>query len=131
MNVLLDTHTFLWTLFDTNKLSNKVLLTIENEENKVFISAITFWEISLKYALGKLQLNNCTPDYLPKLVAQMGFDILPFNIQEASSIHQLPLIHRDPFDRMLIWQSINYNLTFISKDKEMKNYKSSGLKLMW
>ena len=96
------------------------------------MSIITFWEISLKYNLGKLDLKNVTPEELPDLAKQTGFEIFNLNEYNASSFHKLPKdSHKDPFDRLLIWQSIQNNMTVISRDKNFDEKKHFGLKIFW
>ena len=76
MNFILDTHIFLWALFEPEKISKKVRASIREEESKNYISAITFWEISLKFNLGKLKLNGIAPDILPQTALDDGFSIV-------------------------------------------------------
>ncbi len=104
---------------------------MENADNKVFVSSITFWEISLKYALGKLTLG-CKPDDLLKFTDDMGFAKISLTPKEAALFYQLPkLAHKDPFDRMLIWQAVANDLILISKDGQFNNYSQYGLKVIW
>jgi len=132
MNFLLDTHSFLWTLFVPEKLSRSVTQKIKSSDNDVAVSVVTFWEISLKFALGKLELSGVEPDELPSFADQMGFSILPISPSEAASCHKLPrLLHKDPFDRLIIWQAIQRKMTLISKDREFKEYRKFGLKTHW
>jgi PIN domain nuclease of toxin-antitoxin system len=132
MSFLLDSHTLLWAILDQKKLSSKVLAILEDSTNEVFVSAVTFWEISWKYSLGKLDLNGVVPEELPALAAETGFEFLPLLPNESAGYHQLNANwHRDPFDRMLIWQAIQNNVTLLSKDKNVAQYKSAGLKLIW
>jgi len=132
MKYLLDTHVLLWSLFDTSKLSKSVKEIILNDQNDIYVSTISFWEISLKFSIGKLNLENIRPDELPSYMIKSGFEILNFDEFIASSFHKLPrLTHFDSFDRMLIWQSINSDMTIISKDEKFKEYLSHGLKLFW
>lgn len=132
MKYLLDTHVFLWSLFDTSKLSKPVKDIILNDKNDIFVSSISFWEISLKFSIGKLNLENVKPDELPSFSIKSGFEILNFDEFIASSFHKLPRLgHCDPFDRMIIWQSINSDMTIISKDEKFKDYIPHGVKLFW
>lgn len=132
MSFLLDSHTLLWAILDHKKLSPKVISILEDTNNEVFVSAVTFWEISLKYSLGKLDLSGVSPEQLPTLSKEAGFEFLPLLPTESSGYHQLNAHwHRDPFDRMLIWQAITNNLTLLSKDKNVSQYKSVGLKVFW
>ena len=131
MNYLLDTHTLIWAMIDKDKLSALVRDTLEEPSNSIFVSAVTLWEISLKFSLGKLNLYGISPDEIPLAVVEMDFEMMPLNTTEASTYHNLnTLHHRDPFDRMLIWQAIHNNLVFISKDAKMQAYYSQGLRLL-
>ena len=132
MSYLLDSHTFLWALLDRKKLSLKVSDLLEDATNRVFISSVSFWEISLKYRLGKLDLTGVSPEVLPVLAQESGFDLLPLTPAEGATYHLLDAEwHRDPFDRMLIRQAISHNLTLLSKDKTISQYRSAGLKQLW
>lgn len=132
MNYLLDTHTLIWSILDTNKLSIKSKGLIEDPKNLIVVSPINFWEISLKYSLGKLELKGVTPDEIYDLAVETGFDLINLSPKETSTYHNLKGDwHRDPFDRMLIWQAINRELILISKDKVMGNYQEDGLKTVW
>lgn len=96
------------------------------------VSVVAFWEISLKFALGKLELSGVEPDELPSFADQMGLSILPISQSKAASFHKLPrLLHKDPFDRFIIWQAIQRKMTLISKDREFKEYRKFGLKTHW
>jgi PIN domain nuclease of toxin-antitoxin system len=132
MNLLLDTHGFLWSLFAPEKLSRAAVREIKSPNNDVAVSVVTFWEISLKYALGKLKLAGVKPEELPDFAGQMNIEILPITAAEASSFHKLPrLSHKDPFDRIIIWQAIQRKLTLISKDRNFEIYRKFGLKTSW
>lgn len=132
MKYLLDTHTLLWVLFDDEKLSEKARDIIENSDNEIYVSTITYWEISLKYAIGKLELENITPEELPNKAKEINIETLEITEDEAATFYKLPIIkHKDPFDRLLIWQAINRNITLISKDEVMKEYQKFGLKNLW
>jgi len=132
MNFLLDTHSFLWALFSPEKLSPSAAQKIRSSDNDVAVSVISFWEISLKFALGKLELSGVEPEALPRFAEQMGMNIMPISPTEAASFHKLPkLLHKDPFDRFIIWQAIQRKMTLISKDCEFKEYLKFGLKIHW
>lgn len=132
MSYLLDTHTLLWSLFEPNRLGRRGAEIMNNADETVVVSVVSFWELSLKYAIGKLELGNVTPDAFPGLVRQAGFDVLPLAEEDAASFHRLPrLEHSDPFDRLLIWQAISGKRTFITRDKACTAYKKYGLKTLW
>jgi len=132
MNFLLDTHVFLWALFGNDQLSESAAQIIINPENSIFISVITFWEISLKYSAGKLSLHNISPDILPDYAEKSGFEILTVTPKEVATFDKLPkLKHKDPFDRLLIWQCIQHHISLISRDHELSEYEKFGLKITW
>jgi PIN domain nuclease of toxin-antitoxin system len=85
MEYLLDTHSFLWAVFEPKKLSESARTFITQPENRVVVSSITFWEISLKSALGKLKLVNCLPDDLPEIASQMGLELIHLEADVAAS----------------------------------------------
>lgn len=132
MSCLLDTHALLWALFDPSRLGKKATNSIRNPEVTVSVSVVSFWEISLKYATGKLELSGVMPDDFPAIVRQSGFDILPIAASDAATFHHLPRMeHKDPFDRLIIWQAISHKLTLISQDSAFDAYRKLGLKVLW
>ncbi len=132
MKYLLDTHTLLWVLFKDEELSENARTSIQNSENEIFVSVITFWEISLKYGIGKLELENIIPEEISYKSKEINIQTLDLTENEASTFFKLPRIkHKDPFDRLIIWQAINRNITLISKDKAMKEYENFGLRILW
>jgi len=133
MNCLLDTHTFIWATLQTNKLSKASKEIITNRNNDIYVSTISFWEISLKTRMKKFAFNNINVNDFPKYAKNMGFTIIDLQEKETITFHELPLKknHKDPFDRMLIWQAITKNMTMISKDEFFEQYKKDSLKLIW
>jgi PIN domain nuclease of toxin-antitoxin system len=129
-NYLIDTHIFLWLVFDPDNIDSKKLEVLKNPKNKIFIASISFWEISLKYNLGKLELNGLTPNDLPKLAEKMGLEVLEIDKDTMASFYKLPKVntHKDPFDRIIIWKCIHENITLISQDRKFQEYKELGLK---
>lgn len=132
MKYLLDTHTLIWAITENKKLSSVVKKVLEDSANTILVSSISFWEISLKFSLGKLNLEGIRPDDFPSLVSEMKFDTISLDVKTAATYHHLKTVHhKDPFDRMLIWQAIQNNLVLISNDENMPFYRSEGLKLLW
>jgi len=129
---ILDTHIFLWLLFDPEKIDNNKLKTLQNPKNRVYITNISFWEISLKYGLGKLELSGIKPEELPQKAQKMGIEILEIGTALMSSFYKLPKIdlHKDPFDRIIIWKCINDSITLVSKDRKFLEYEQYGLKFI-
>lgn len=132
MIFILDTHTMLWTIFDSLKLSKKTSDLISERSNNVVASSLSFWELSLKFSLGKIQLD-VNPEHIPIMLEKVGIETIHPSTSDFASFHHLPTLkdHRDPFDRMLIWQAIRNDMTMISRDKTFKKYQSFGLKLLW
>ena len=129
MNYLLDSHVFLWALLQPEKLSEKVRLILENSNNNIFVSAVTFWEISMKFDRNKLDLNGISPTDLPALAEQTGFELLPLMTPEAANYHQLQASwHRDPFDRLVAAQALAEDLTVITRDRQIAAF---GCKILW
>jgi PIN domain nuclease of toxin-antitoxin system len=129
---LLDTHVFLWTVFAPDKLSSKARKAIEDPDNLIYVSTVTYWEISLKYGLGKLILTNVLPDALPDISKQMDFETMNVDERTASTFYGLPRnVHKDPFDRLVVWQAINQNVILITKDRNLSSYMKLGLQTLW
>lgn len=132
MNYLLDTHAFLWAAFAPKKLSRAVHAALVDPGNTIFVSSVTFWEIALKFALGKIELKGVSPEDLPDTAQSMGFDLVPLEAEEAAAFHRLPRqAHKDPFDRMLVYQAIRRHNILISSDPDLAQYAPQGLRLFW
>lgn len=132
MNYLLDTHTFLWAIADSGKLPISVREVIVTPTNEIYVSAVTFWEISIKSRLGKLDLGTLVPNQLVSIAEEMDFQTISLTAEEASTYAALKESeHKDPFDRMLVWQAIQRNFIVISKDRKFAKFEPFGLKLIW
>lgn len=118
MRLLLDTHVLLWVMTDDTALSQKARDTI-NKATVVYASAVSIWEVSIKAALGKLQINQ---DRFMKALSATGFEPLSITWEHADAVHRLPPIHRDPFDRMLIAQAVSEPLNLMTADKTLVRY---------
>jgi len=97
------------------------------------VSVVSFWEVSIKYELGKIRLKGVTPEGFLTEAEKSNFAILTLKPSEASSGHLLLFLgnHRDPFDRILIWQAMQNNMTLVSNDSDFNLYRTLGLKLVW
>ena len=132
MKYLLDTHAFLWSITQSKDLPKKVRQAIKDPNNEVFVSAITFWEISIKTRIHKLDLGGLPIANLIVLAEKMNFQLIDLTPEEAHTYSDLSeTTHNDPFDRMLIWQCIRRNMTIVSKDTEFEKFKPDGLKILW
>ena len=120
MQVLLDTHTLLWYIDGDSKLSNSVNLIIKNAE-KVYVSIVSFWELSIKIGLDKLQLKPSIREIYTELLRN-DISMLSIEIIAIENLILLPYHHRDPFDRMLVAQALAHNLVLVSKDEQLKKY---------
>ncbi|MDO6433395.1 type II toxin-antitoxin system VapC family toxin [Flavitalea sp. BT771] len=131
MTYLLDTHYVLWAVADSEKISRKMKYVLTNPDFRIIVSTISFWEVSLKSALGKLEISGFTPEELPGACAHIGFEIKHLSHQDSCTYHKLKAAyHKDPFDRMLIWQAIRNDYIFITADRQAKKYVSEGLKIL-
>jgi len=130
---LIDTHVLLFALANPKRLSPAAFDFLQNPDNELLVSVVSFWELALKFSLGKIDLRGVTPDQLPQHATSLGLSLLPLGSEIASSFHRLPRIgqHRDPFDRMLVWQAIREKLVLISRDRAMEAYETCGLTLVW
>ena len=118
MNLLLDTHTLLWWLDANPSLSDVARKRISDGNNWVFVSAVIIWEIRIKQSLGKLKIP---PDFR-RVLDQQPFEFLAITTDHAHAVGDLPLIHRDPFDRMLIAQAKIERFTIVTRDSFFKEY---------
>lgn len=127
MKILLDTCEFLWLISGDPKLSPQTLSAILDPRNSVFLSTVSFWEISVKHGLGKLILPE-PPSVFGTRQRELH-QIKPLSLDENSVAHLsgLPTIHRDPFDRMLICQALAHGLVFASSDPVIGQYPVSIL----
>lgn len=123
MRFLLDTHALLWWIADAPELSAAARALICDTGNEILVSAVSGWEISLKYQLGKLQLARPPEQLIPRHVAENDLTVLPVSLVHGLEIHRLPLYHRDPFDRMLVAQSRLERAPLISRDPVFGQYE--------
>ena len=131
MSYLVDTHIFLWSLLSSKKIPKKIKDLLLDPELTKYVSAITFWEIALKFSLKKLDLKGVLPDKLPVIAKDAGFEILDLDYGTASSFYKLPKYkNKDPFDRMLAWQTICLDYHLLTQDQGFADYKDYGLKIV-
>jgi PIN domain nuclease of toxin-antitoxin system len=122
MRILLDTHIFLWFISGDTQLSADVRDSIRAPSNEVYLSAVSVWEVIVKYQLGKLPLPEPPETYLPK--QRNLHQIISLELDEVSvaQLAKLPPLHRDPFDRMLICQALKNDLTIATVDAMVRAY---------
>ena len=122
MPLLLDTSTFLWVAIDSPQLSTRARELFASEDNEIFLSCISCWEIAVKHGLGRLPLPEPPDKYIPRLREEHGIE--PLSLDEESALHvtRLPALHRDPFDRMLVCQAIVRGLVLLTPDEAISQY---------
>ena len=128
MRVLLDTHAFLWWIEDSPYLSSTARQVIADEANEIVVSAASAWEIATKFRLGKLPGAKAVATDVAGCIADEGFEALAVSVADAERAGRLPGFHRDPFDRMLIAQSLRHDLSIVSIDAEFDRY---GVNRLW
>ena len=120
MKQLIDTHTLLWFTTGNPRISDNLRLQIENNDNLLSIASV--WEMAIKHSIGKLNLDMSFDDFVEQQIIGNGITLKGINQQHISVIAQLPLHHRDPFDRMLIAQAMVENIPIISADRIFDAY---------
>ena len=122
MKILLDTHAFLWLVSDDSRLSHKAKAVFLDNNHDLFLSAVSGFEIAVKHGLGKLKLFEPPMDFVRRRIENNNLIELPITMEHATNLQDLPLIHRDPFDRLLISQSMVESIPLLSADKQMNAY---------
>ena len=128
MKLLLDTHAFLWWIMDDPKLSPQAADAIQGSDNDIYVSVASAWEIAIKAGLGKLKLPDTPKRFVPRQLAANNFLVLPINLDHGLAVQDLPLHHRDPFDRLLVTQSQIEKMPIVTDDGLIKRY---GVKVLW
>jgi PIN domain nuclease of toxin-antitoxin system len=122
MRILLDTHVFLWFISGDMRIPPKYRLAIENPANEVFLSVVSLWEAAIKHATGKLQFPIPPGEMLPIERRKHGIASLALDESPMARWSQLPPVHRDPFDRMLVCQAIEHQLAVATVDPLLAQY---------
>ncbi len=128
MKLLLDTHTLLWMLADTRRLSDAASAAIRDLENQLYASIASYWEIGIKVSLGKLELRDGWKDSVPQELSRNHVEWLPISVAHVNAVASLPWHHRDPFDRLLVAQALSDGLCLVSRDHEFGAY---GVSVVW
>jgi PIN domain nuclease of toxin-antitoxin system len=126
MRILIDTHVLLWGLQDEGKLSHRVRNLLPQED--VWISVASLWEIIAKVQVGRLTLPKPVSDYLTEKLTENGVSVLPLTFAHVKRLEEIPLHHRDPFDRILIAQSMEEKLPLVTADPLFRQY---SVHLIW
>jgi len=128
MIILIDTHVFLWMISAPNKLSDRAKDIIESTNNEVFLSVVSGWEITTKAKINKLKLPEKPEIYIPEQIQKNFIEILPIEMKHVLNIYNLPGIHKDHFDRLLISQSQLEDLPILTNDEKISRYP---VKTIW
>lgn len=128
MNLLLDSHAFVWMHEEPHKLSINAAHEILNPANQIFLSVATAWELQIKIALGKFGFSDTLENVVRQEQQTNNLQILPVELAHALYLENLPLHHKDPFDRLLISQAIVENMTLVSADANLAKYQ---MNLLW
>ena len=128
MRLLLDTHAFLWWITDDPSLSNAARAAIANGKSQCFLSVASCWEMAIKSSIGKLRLTKPVERFIPEELAANDFQLLAMDFKHAAKVETLPFHHRDPFDRLLVAQSLTEKMTLLSADAVLSEY---GVKRLW
>lgn len=128
MNLLLDTHTLLWFVLDDVQLSRKARESIMGAAGLVFVSPASLWEIAIKISLGKYALPVPFAQFWDEQLLANEFTLLPISVAHTARVAELPYHHRDPFDRLIIAQSLVEAISIVSKDELFAHY---GVERIW
>lgn len=121
MRIIIDTHIFLWLIYDTKKIQSHYWKYLEDRENTIYLSSISIAEMMIKKSIGNLNIDF---DMLA-MIEDMGLEVLDFDGKSALELAMLPFHHRDPFDRIIISQALTHKYKIISDDAKFKMYRCS------
>ncbi len=128
MRYLLDTHTFLWMRHAPSKLGESARPIAGDVHSALLLSDVSVWEMAIKLPIGKLKLAEPLAQVVRQAHEENGIERLPIEQAHVLRVQQLPLHHRDPFDRLLTTQALVEGLTILSRDRSFESY---GVKRVW
>lgn len=128
MKLLLDTHAFIWWYNTPERLPKHVLLACQDKNNSLMLSVASVWEMQIKAQLNKLHLDKPLVDIIHRQQEQNQLQVIPISLPVVLALDKLPLIHRDPFDRLIISQAIEEDLLLVSNDSSVSSYP---VQLFW
>jgi len=128
MNLLLDTHAFIWLWEDVAKIPPRVLSECENPDNQLYLSIASVWEMQIKVAAGKLSFQQPLAEIVEQQKNENGISILPVSLDHIWQLATLPAYHNDPFDRMLFAQATADKLALVTADRHIARY---AVELLW
>ena len=122
MRLLLDTQAFLWAVDAPERLSPRARREIQSKGNEILLSPVSAWEIAIKWSLGDLELPDDPQRFVPEQMAPNSIEALPVLVRHALKVAELPPIHKDPFDRLLVAQASVEGLTIVTADVHIRRY---------
>lgn len=128
MKYLLDTHTYLWAVNNSARLSRQARDIIDNNENELSLSIASLWEIAIKLSIGKLQVDSTFTHLATEQPRMHGVAILQIALEHLDIVARLPMHHRDPFDRLLVAQCLAEQMAIVSNDEALDAY---GIERLW
>jgi PIN domain nuclease of toxin-antitoxin system len=128
MRVLLDTHAFLWLVTDDPQLSRRAKRVFLDGRNEILLSAVSAFEIAVKYSLGKLKLSKPPAPFIAERIQANALSPLPITIPQAVAVAELPAHYSDPFDRLLVAQALVEDIPLLSRDRRLSQY---GVRRIW
>ncbi|MDR0285051.1 MAG: type II toxin-antitoxin system VapC family toxin [Propionibacteriaceae bacterium] len=127
MTLLADTHILIWALNNPARTPLRIKEALADRSRTCLYSPVSLWEISIKYGLGKLDLKGHSPEEFLDELDRSFFECLPLDNHVIATSHELPRLHGDPFDRLLVWQAISSGCTLLSADRAVDQYVPHGL----
>ena len=128
MKILLDTQCWLWWIVSPHRLNKNVARSIADRNNVIYLSVASSWEIAIKYRIGRLPLPEPPWQFVPKRLARDAITVLRIETMHALHVAGLPLHHKDPFDRLIISQSIHEDIPIMTADKQFEPY---DVEIIW
>ncbi len=122
MSILIDTNIFIWAATGSERLTIEAREMLNDPDKIIFFSAVSAWEIAIKWSKGSLELPDDPQIFLPVALSNAGYSQLSVNLRDACAVASLPLYHKDPFDRLLIGQAMANGLSILTSDSEFKKY---------
>ncbi|MBD2134350.1 type II toxin-antitoxin system VapC family toxin [Sphaerospermopsis sp. FACHB-1094] len=122
MKIILDTHIFLWFITNNKRLADQYYDAISNQDNEIYLSVVSVWEATIKYQLGKLPLPASPEIYLPQQREKHLISSLSITETTITQLAKLPPVHNDPFDRLLLCQSLEHDFIIMTEDKAILSY---------
>ncbi len=121
MRLLLDTHVFVWAVVEPERIGEP-LAAMQNERNALLLSAVASWELAIKAAIGRFDLSEAVRTWVPRHAARFGCSLIDVTHAQALAVAELPMHHRDPFDRLLVAQAVDLGATIVTADAVLQRY---------